>query len=216
MLWINRHRIPASPSHLFAKGKPISRFILATLLSLLLISVATAQTELSPRRSCRDCIIKREYDRLKNQTHITLKPLPVATVNDAEMSLSVVAGFKGQRSQGADCVYLIAIIFNGKTTHRASDTKLTALVNGKRESFGSLMRTGDEAGNGRQTVTYSKLTDREIISKIGRAEKVEMRFGETVFQLTPDQQAALRDFLDELDDAPLRRRAPELHATKKY
>ena len=180
----------------------MTRLLCAFLFCALPVSIAAAQQQELPRRSCRECTITKEYDRRTNQTQITLQPLPVADVPEGKMYLSVVAGFKGQVAQGTDHVYVIALSFIAKSAPNVSDTKLMALVDGKREAFGNLALTGRATGGERQTFTYSKLTDRSLISKLGRAHSVEMRFGGAKFQLTAEQRIALLDFLDDLDGNP--------------
>jgi hypothetical protein len=180
------------------------RLICASIFCLLISSAVAAQQVQMPRRSCRDCKILKQYDRFKDQTLFTLNAMKVADVVDGTLNLGLAAGYKGQTPAGAQKIYMIALIFIAKTPLGASDPELVALVNGKPENFGRLSLSARDQVGYLHTVNYHGYTDRAALSKLGLADKVEMRFGGIEFQLTLDHRIAILDFLADLDGDPVR------------
>ncbi|MDQ1610306.1 MAG: hypothetical protein QOG00_237 [Pyrinomonadaceae bacterium] len=173
-----------------------------TVFIMLLVTVAASQKQEMPRRSCHECKVTKNYDRFKDRTQFTLAPMPVADVVEGKMYLSLAAGYKGQTPAGADKAYVIGITFMAKTAMGANDAELIALIDGKPATFGELALADQNSLGYLHVVSYMKLTEIDLIRKIGLADKVEMRFGGIEFQLTRDQRLAILDLLNDLEGVP--------------
>ena len=169
--------------------------LLLMCLCMSLANLAEWQYQELPRRTCQSCTIVRGYDAVKNRSRIWLKMLPIADVPDGKMYLSMMRDM-GEGTMGKPtnvCNAGISVIAD--TAFETKDSELVIVADGKPINLG-LAALGSTLTTGKKiTSSFVSNTDWDNVSKLGVADKLELRFGGTEIKLDDEQIAAIRDFL---------------------
>lgn len=149
-----------------------------------------------PRRTCSECVIVRGYDPAKNRTRLSLKMLPVADVPDGKMYLTLSRNIVEDTAGGPDKIAYAGITFIAKTTVEVKDTEVLMIADGKPISLGRAPLGGTLTTSSNKKVSnYLSVANWESVSKLGLADKLELRFGGMEIKLSDEHRAAIRDFL---------------------
>lgn len=149
-----------------------------------------------PRRTCRDCVIVREYNPVKDRARLWLKMLPVADLPDGKIHFSLsrdMGGGPAGSSPTNFCTAGISVI--AKTAFETSDLEVLILADAKPISLGVAPLGGTLSKGEKKTSNYLSITDWESVSKLGAADKLELHFGGKEIKFDDEQRAAVRDFL---------------------
>ena len=177
------------------------------ILLVLLISIATtlavAQNERTieiPGRQCQSCAVRYDYDRFKDLTTLTLKPLNVYKGPNAQLYLFFQGEHQGKTPQSPmrQCIMALNVVVTDKD-FEATNSELLGIVDAKRTSFGKLIMTDRIAHGVFYRFEYGVKVSRTMVAQLATANKVEMRFSGMEFELTNQQRLAILDFLSAAD-----------------
>ena len=148
-----------------------------------------------PRRTCRECVIVRGYDPVKNRSRLWLKLLPIADVPDGKMYLSLTRDMGEGPAGSPTKVCYVGISVIAKTTLETKHVEVLILADGDPINLG-LAALGNTLTNGeKKTSSYLSVTDWDSVSKLGPADKLELHFGGMEIKFDDEHRAAIRDFL---------------------
>ncbi|HEY8226381.1 MAG TPA: hypothetical protein VIG25_13965 [Pyrinomonadaceae bacterium] len=156
-----------------------------------------------PQRSCRECVITKEYDAPKDRTKVLLKQMPVAEVPGGTMYIALGTHYYGGHYKSVyNKVVYVTVTFIAKPLFEAKDTELKALADEKPITFGKLTLSVTDSKRDRKISIYMGMSGREDVLKLGQAKKVRMSLDGIEFQLTDEHRAAILDFLAYGDGDP--------------
>jgi hypothetical protein len=156
-----------------------------------------SQSQELPRRTCRDCVIVRDYNPVKDKARLWLKMLPVADLPDGKMYFSISRDM-GEGPAGSKptdfCTVGISVI--AKTAFETNEIEVLILADGKPVSLGTApLGTTLTTKGEKKSSNFLSVTDWETLSKLGAADKLELHFGGKEIKFDDEQRAAVRDFL---------------------
>ncbi|MGI8735172.1 MAG: hypothetical protein ACR2LM_17945 [Pyrinomonadaceae bacterium] len=147
--------------------------------------------------------IVRRYDRFTNKTTISLVNLQVAERNDdlnyQRLYLRVGSQFESERpSHKPGFVIIIFSSWSLWNDRYTQPSRLDAIVDGQRKSYGDFPPVRRDEVNGKYVVTLLARMDFADFIALVSSKKAELRLGDLEFRLNDHAFKMLRDFAKQI------------------
>ena len=141
-------------------------------------------------------VIEREYDRFRDRTDVTMKPVYITGGAGGGLYLLLNTWYTGTRPPARPAKFLFVLMAASTTRVEPLDTTLLALVDGARLSLGQLQLVAETHAAPIWTLSYGVEMNHRMLMKIAGAQRVEMRLDNLEFALEAQHRRAMREFAD--------------------
>jgi hypothetical protein len=138
--------------------------------------------------------ISEQYDKFKDVTNVTLKPMPMPCPLGEEAWLTAQFSYPGRTLKRPDQV-IIGFVFASKKAKFGQSVELIVLVDGERLRVGEMYRDVNFTSRHMNPVreTMAQIIPLAIFTRIAHAKKIEAQLGIFEFSLSDENLLALRE-----------------------
>ncbi len=176
------------------------RIVNLCVLVSLLAGMCAAKQSTSATRGAQSppsaVIIEREYDRFRDRTDLTMKPVYITGGAGGELYLLLNTWYTGTRPPVRPARFLFVLMAASTTRVEPLDTTLLALVDGARLDLGRMRLVAETHAAPLWTLSYGVEMNYRMLMRIAGARRVELRLDNLEFALEARHRRAMREFTD--------------------